>query len=319
MNLSALTCGHVQGVRLLGTQIRGEPQLYGVLREFHPLQLTLDCAPPFSALPGPIIKAESWRQHEFDFRTHDDKLERAVQRSQWLNVDFATFNASVLFQILTRYQRWITSLPTTPSDALFERVLSAHRALHDLEKPLVRADYEHALDVLWWTVRLSPSASLSVRWAALFHDVERLRSEPDVRIEQFAPDYQAFKNGHAQQSARWAARILAQCGVDDSTRLEVIRLIQFHEHPRRAAPEPDVEVLADADALSFFSLNSSGFIDYYGRAHTEKKIAYTLGRMSPRARVLAHRLKLRPDVDRLFQNVIVAAHRSPVTSREATE
>ena len=54
----------------------------------------------------------------------------------------------------------------------------------------------------------------------------------------------------------------------------------------------DAAVLADADALSFFSLNSPGFLSYYGPAHTRRKVAWTLARMRPaaRARPAGHRL-----------------------------
>jgi hypothetical protein len=55
-------------------------------------------------------------------------------------------------------------------------------------------------------------------------------------------------------------------------------------------------VLADADALSFFSLNSPGFADYYGAEHTRKKVRYTLGRMSSGAVRRLTSIRLRDDI-----------------------
>ena len=47
--------------------------------------------------------------------------------------------------------------------------------------------------------------------------------------------------------------------------------------------DADLALLNDADALSFFSLNSWGFVAYHGDEHTRKKVTYTLERMSPGA------------------------------------
>ncbi len=79
------------------------------------------------------------------------------------------------------------------SDERFAEILRRHRQLHDLDKPLVKADFDHALDVWQWTLRLRPQSSLPLQVAALFHDIERLVSEADVRIEQHAPDYQTLQ------------------------------------------------------------------------------------------------------------------------------
>ena len=60
-------------------------------------------------------------------------------------------------------------------------------------------------------------------------------------------------------------------------------------------PEARREV-ADADALSFFSLNSAGYLDYFGPEATHRKVAYTLRRLRPEARRYLDGLRLRPVV-----------------------
>lgn len=181
----------------------------------------------------------------------------------------------------------------TPS---FRRVLSAHRALHDLTLPLVRADYDHALDTWQWTLRLAPNAGVALQLAALFHDIERLVSEAERRVEHTAPDYQAFKNAHADAGARLAGDALGACGVERERIEQVARLIREHELPRSASSSADARLLADADALSFFSLNSPGFADYYGPEHLHRKVRYTLGRMSSAAVRRLVDVRLRDDV-----------------------
>ena len=55
-------------------------------------------------------------------------------------------------------------------------------------------------------------------------------------------------------------------------------------------------LLADADALSFLALNSAGYLRWFGPAQTERKVAWTLARMSSRARAWIPRLRLPPEV-----------------------
>lgn len=209
------------------------------------------------------------------------------------------------FEVLTRCQRRIARRNTASRGPLFDRVLAAHRALHDLDKPLVRADWAHSRDVWQWTVRLDPDASLAVQLAALFHDVERLVSEADRRVEHRASDYQAFKDEHARRGAEMADAALSEAGVDAATRARAARLIGGHEHPP-APGDPDADDLAllnDADALSFFSLNSPGYLDWFGPEPTRRKVAFTLGRLRPAARARLDRIRLRPDVRDILKEI----------------
>ena len=59
----------------------------------------------------------------------------------------------------------------------------------------------------------------------------------------------------------------------------------------------EISVLNDADALSFFSLNSAGYLDYFGLEQTRRKVAYTLGRLRPAARLHLVGIRLRPVVE----------------------
>jgi hypothetical protein len=160
----------------------------------------------------------------------------------------------------------------------------------------VRADYDHALDVWQWILRLNPGASLGLQLAGLFHDIERLASEADERIEQKAPDYQAFKDTHARAGARLAAQVLDESGIAAADVGRVERLIQEHERPLASPRDADLATLADADALSFFSLNSPGFADYYSAEHTRKKVRYSLRRMTAAAQLRLPEMRLRPDI-----------------------
>ena len=238
-------------------------------------------------LPSLPLTAEEWESPCFPFYEFDARVEELPR------LDLAAEPGrlpGLALEVLTRCQRLVGRRNAASSTPLFDRVLERHRALHD-DKPLVRADRAHALDVWQWTIRLDPEAGLAVQLAALFHDVERLVSEAEVRVEHRAGDYQAFKDEHARRGAEMADRALQE--VDAATREEVARLIAGHE---RRSDDPGLALLNDADALSFFSLNSPGYVDYFGPEAARRKVAWTLARLRPEARRRLDGVRLRPDV-----------------------
>lgn len=238
-------------------------------------------------VPSLPLSLQTWESQSFNFYDLDALLDDMTERTAG---PFALLLAGdedrmpgFACEVLTRCQRLMDRRNAASRSPLFDRVLAEHRALHDLAKPLVRADYNHALDTWQWVLRLEPEADLAVQLAALFHDVERLVSEAEARIEHHAANYQDFKDDHALKGAWMADQTFARAGVDERTRRRTARLIAEHERPP-AAGDPDareIALLNDADALSFFSLNSVGYLDYYGPEQTRRKVAYTLRRLRP--------------------------------------
>jgi hypothetical protein len=245
---------------------------------------------PAGDLPGLVLPLDPWESRNFNFYALDGALDALAEgRSGPFALVLQGSEeelARSAYGALTRCQRWMDRRNAASRSGLFDRVLAEHREAHDLAKPLVRADYDHALDTWQWMLRLAPEAGLAAQLAALFHDVERLASEADARLEHRAASYQSFKDDHAARGAALAGALLARAGVDGETRRRAARLIAVHEHP--AAPGDldagEAALLNDADALSFFSLNSVGYLDYFGPEQTRKKVAYTLRRLRPEAR-----------------------------------
>ncbi|WP_224370668.1 DUF4202 family protein [Hyalangium versicolor] len=213
--------------------------------------------------------------------------------------------AHAALEILTRYQGLIGRRNAASSGELFNRILERHRALHDLNKPLVRADYQHALDAWQWVLRLAPNADLAVQVAALFHDVERLLSEAKVRVEHEAEDSQIFKDAHAALGAELTCALLEELQVDAVTCERVHWLITRHERP---GEDSALALINDADALSFFSLNSSGFIRYFSPEHTRRKVASTLARLRPEQHARLGQMRLPPGVRALLDERLRSAH-----------
>jgi hypothetical protein len=267
-------------------------------------------------VPGAVLVDErAWRDPMSDLYDWDSKLLALQSQRGWVLVLPASDprkGVEVLLQVLTRYQRLAPRLNAASRDEAFLSALALHRTLHDLNKPLVRADYEHALDVWQWVLRLDAAAGRALQLAALFHDIERISSEPDQRIEQHAADYQAFKTAHAEVGARLAAVTARAAGVDEADCSRMQQLIAEHEQPAQGSRAPEAALLGDADALSFFSLNSRGFSDYYGPEHTRRKVEYTLGRMTQRALGYLNQMKLALDVQ---EYIAVSGRASVVVPR----
>jgi hypothetical protein len=282
------------------------------LRAIFPgLSVHLGRAPELAELRFVTVPASLWRASDHDPSAIDVAVARVTraQPDYALRVlDDAGDLPATAVEIVTRCQRhlgWRNSQSSTP---LFETILARHRALHDLTRPLVAADHEHALDTWRWVLRLSPGAGLAVQTAALFHDVERLVSESEVRVEQHAPDYAAFKDAHARAGAALAARTLADAGVPGDLVARVADLVATHERPSR---DPEKTLLNEADALSFFSLNAPGFAAYYGPAHTARKVAFTLARLGARGLEALRTVRHRADIAAL----ISASAEPPSTAR----
>ncbi|MDQ3036636.1 MAG: DUF4202 domain-containing protein [Myxococcota bacterium] len=250
------------------------------------------------------VRFEDWHAPTFDFWAFDRLVDARVDAGRVLALRSPARHASrFTHEVLTRAQRRIERRNAQSRDPLFDRVLEAHRSLHDLERPLVRADYDHALDCWQWALRLEASASMVCQLATLLHDVERLESEADQRIEQHAPDYREYKEAHARGGAPIAAALVRGSGGDESLVRGVAELVAKSETPGACK---EVALINDADALSFFSLNSPGFVDYFGAAHARRKVAYTIARMTARALAELPRIRLRSDVARLVSETLDA-------------
>lgn len=255
------------------------------------------------------LDTEHWRRADADLFAFDALMHAAeASQSFTLRINLAEDRSTArdVLQILTRYQRLLPLAGAGSRGPRFERTLEKHRELHDRTLPLVRADYDHAVDTWRWVLRRSPDACVAVELAALFHDIERLISEADERIEHRAPDYQAFKDAHARAGAALTRLTLGSLGWDGATIARATALVEGHERP---GGDPDLLLLNDADALSFFSLNSWGYLAYFGPTQASRKVAYTLRRMRPAARQELSGMRLHPEIERMVDEALAQARR----------
>jgi hypothetical protein len=248
------------------------------------------------------LAVRDWQSERFDLMAFDESVRRMGETRGHCRIRLTTGAVpgeplegrqilETVHQVITRCQRFLRWRNAASSNPLFDRALALHERLHDRTKPLVVADYEHALDTWRWTLRLDEQASLAVQVAALFHDIERLYAEPDVRIEHRAADYEAFKAAHAASGSELVAAFMVEIGMPLAIALRICELVARHELGGEdglgeacADLVRERALVNDADALSFFSLNANGFLNYYGAEHTARKVVYTWRRLSRQAR-----------------------------------
>lgn len=247
----------------------------------------------------PDVEQSIWERDDFDYWAFDRSMD--ARSGDDFHVSVRCSNPErTLEEVVTRCQRLVRRTNAASANTRFDAVLGEHRRLHDLSLPLVRADFDHSLDVWQWVLRLEESASEELQIAALFHDIERLESEATARVEHLSSDYQQFKDAHAARGARIVASVLAGVGYGDAAVARAAALVAGHEH---GYDHEEAMLLNEADALSFFSFNSPGFFDYFDQDHCRRKVEYTLRRLGPRGKAILSRIRLRSDVAAMVRRV----------------
>jgi hypothetical protein len=264
-------------------------------REFPSVQVTIAEA----VARGPLVRVGDWRSLAFDPYVYDSIMGRGGAASPsrvYILGPLERETVATAFEFLTRYQCLIGRRNQHSATALFDRVLARHRELHDLSKPLVAADFLHALDVWQWLMRLWPVASLTAQIAALFHDIERLENEAEARREPHSLDYRDFKERHAKEGAQLLAPALRGLGIDNDALGRIRELIARHETP---GDDLEPALLKEADALSFFSRSSAAYLDHFGATQAARQVAFALRRLRPRGLQRLKTIRMRADVERM--------------------
>jgi hypothetical protein len=148
-----------------------------------------------------------------------------------------------------------------------------------IERSAAPEDPSHAENTLHWMLQLAPTADEILQLAAYGHDTERALAD---RLHQDSFEtYDKYKCAHARRSGRVVARIALECGY---TRAESNRLAYLIGAGEFASDDPDVQLLCDADSISFFDNNLPYYLEGKGVERTRTKIEFMYGRASIRAR-----------------------------------
>lgn len=138
-----------------------------------------------------------------------------------------------------------------------------------IKKSLVPEDLIHAKNTLEWLLKLKPNADEALKIAALGHDIERAIEERKVRYKNYK-SYDEFKKAHALNSAKILKEIMTVCNVRKELVDDVFFLVSRHE----IGGDKRVNILKDADSISFFHVNLPYYFVRNGVEETKKRCSW---------------------------------------------
>jgi hypothetical protein len=147
-----------------------------------------------------------------------------------------------------------------------------------------KTEYDHSQSVWQWVLKLKPDADIALQIAALGHDIDRSFENRRIKRQDFA-DYNEYKKQHALLSAQIMGEMLRAHNFDQPTIDKVKYLIENHE----VGGEGDVEILKEADSLTFFS-NFSHYRQTHTQEQTIEKIKYMYDRLNYKAKSMVNQI-----------------------------
>lgn len=167
--------------------------------------------------------------------------------------------------------------------------------LFDKEK-----DPTHSKLTLEWILKLKPDADEALQIAALSHDIDRAIEKRRVKKENFK-DYENYKRGHAKESAKIICEILEKHDFDNNFIKKVKFLIENHE----TGGSEEVDILKEADSLTFFNWDIYFYLKDKGTEKTKEKIRFMYERLSEKAKKLVNQIKFKnKEIADLFKEAI---------------
>lgn len=144
-----------------------------------------------------------------------------------------------------------------------------------------------------WISKLRPDADEILLLAGFGHDVERAR--PDRYTRETFATCDEYKHEHARKAGEIATSIAIASGYSPSDGDRLAHIIAEGEF---SSDEPDVQLLCDADSISFFDNNASYYLADKGPEWTKKKMRFAYERASDTAkRHIKEVLATKPELD----------------------
>ena len=144
-----------------------------------------------------------------------------------------------------------------------------------IKKSSVPEDRPHSKNTLKWLLKLKPNADEALKIAALGHDIERAIEEQKVRRKDYM-SYDEFKKAHALNSAKILEEIMKGCNVRKELVEDIFFLVSHHE----TGGGKRVDVLRDADSISFFHVNLPYYFVRNSVEETKKRCLWGYKKLS---------------------------------------
>jgi ADP-ribose pyrophosphatase YjhB (NUDIX family) len=149
----------------------------------------------------------------------------------------------------------------------------------------------HGLDVFAWVKKLDPKASLSLRIAALFHDIDRVVT-PNVgggfKGNRKNQDYLKHKQLHAKRSADYVVKALKLHRFPKSIIKKTKVLILHHDDYAEQIEKinnTDLKILAAADSFALFTSIAPKLYKMEGESRLKDKIRFMVNKLTDDTRI----------------------------------
>jgi len=156
---------------------------------------------------------------------------------------------------------------------------SVDRLKKKIDELVVQSPYPeepfHSINTHEWLLILHPEADTALQMAALGHDIERAVPERKVSAANFET-YDEYMEAHAQNSADILMEIMQECGVDQELADEIAFLVSQHE----TGGGERLDLLVNADCLSFFQVSLPLYFDRKGPEITKRRMVWGYKKLS---------------------------------------
>ena len=197
--------------------------------------------------------------------------------------------------------------------------INYHKAIeneieHIISRSYVPEDYAHAKSVKEWMLKFRPDAIWAIQLAAFAHDIERALPQRKVIRSKFS-DYDDFKNAHALNSARVVQEILDKYPLSRRVKNKILNLIKNHELGQ--TKDSDLDVLNDADSLSFFKVNLLAYAERNDESEILSRMMWGYQRLSERARQIIKEFHYENErLNEFLQRIISSEEKSALKRSE---
>lgn len=176
----------------------------------------------------------------------------------------------------------------------------------------IAGENNHALDVLNWVEKLNPKASIALKLAALFHDIDRVVT-PEVgggfKGDRNSKEYLQHKKNHARRSAEFIIPLLKKNKVVSGVILKktLFLIIHHDDTGEEVAKINDIELnyLVSADSFAFFTSIAPKLFKAEGIERIKDKIRFMVDKLPDFARQLLRQQQLKNKIFNDLKNEII--------------
>lgn len=173
----------------------------------------------------------------------------------------------------------------TLSLKLFNRALKDNRNRDKDIQQGIEGERKHAKEVLKWAKELDKNPSLSLKIAALFHDIDRvvnLGVGGGFEGDRKSKAYLLHKKAHAKRSADYICQKLLDSGVAPYLVKRIRFLITHHDDSLpeiQSFEDKELEILVAADSLTWFASTGPRIYRKEGEERARDKLKFMISKL----------------------------------------